>query len=231
MYEVIEKIFDGGELFEIAPLYAKNLIVGFARLGGASVGVVANQPRALAGTLDINASVKGARFVRFCDAFNIPVITLVDVPGYLPGLVQEHGGIIRHGAKLLYAYCEATVPKLTVITRKAYGGAFDVMGSKNVGGDFNFAWPTAEVAVMGAQGAVNLLYKKEIAKDGGKEKAMQLVEDYKKRFANPYVAAELGYLDDVIMPSETRQVLLAALEVQQNKRVERPARKHGNIPL
>ncbi len=231
MYEVIEKIFDGGELFEIAPLYAKNLIVGFARLGGASVGVVANQPRALAGTLDINASVKGARFVRFCDAFNIPVITLVDVPGYLPGLVQEHGGIIRHGAKLLYAYCEATVPKLTVITRKAYGGAFDVMGSKNVGGDFNFAWPTAEVAVMGAQGAVNLLYKKEIAKDGGKEKAMQLVDDYKKRFANPYVAAELGYLDDVIMPSETRQVLLAALEVQQNKRVERPARKHGNIPL
>jgi propionyl-CoA carboxylase beta chain len=231
MYEVIEKIMDGGELFEIAPLYAKNLIVGFARLGGAAVGIVANQPKAMAGTLDINASVKGARFVRFCDAFNIPIITLVDVPGYLPGVVQEHGGIIRHGAKLLYAYCEATVPKLTVITRKAYGGAFDVMGSKNVGGDFNFAWPTAEVAVMGAQGAVNLLYKKEIEKVGGKEKAIHLVEEYKKRFANPYVAAELGYVDDVIMPSETRQILLAALEVQQNKRVERPARKHGNIPL
>ena len=231
MYEVIEKIFDGGELFEIAPLHAKNLIVGFARLGGSSVGVVANQPRALAGTLDINASVKGARFVRFCDAFNIPIITLVDVPGYLPGMAQEHYGIIRHGAKLLYAYCEATVPKLTVITRKAYGGAFDVMGSKNVGGDFNYAWPTAEVAVMGAQGAVNLLYKKEIEKEGGREKAVQLVEEYKQRFANPYVAAELGYVDDVIMPSETRQILLAALEVQQNKRVERPARKHGNIPL
>jgi propionyl-CoA carboxylase beta chain len=231
MHSVITKIFDGGELFEIAPLFATNLITGFARLGGSVVGVVANQPKSLAGTLDINASIKGARFVRFCDAFNIPVVTLVDVPGYLPGISQEHNGIIRHGAKLLYAYCEATVPKLTVITRKAYGGAFDVMGSKNVGGDFNFAWPTAEVAVMGAQGAVNLLYKKDIEKDGGKERAATLVQEYKEKFANPYVAAELGYVDDVIMPSETRDILIAALKTQQNKRVERPARKHGNIPL
>lgn len=229
MYEVISRIFDAGELFEIAPLYARNLITGFARLGGFVVGVVANQPKVLAGTLDINASVKGARFVRFCDAFNIPVITLEDVPGYLPGTNQEHSGIIRHGAKLLYAYCEATVPKLTVITRKAYGGAFDVMGSKNVGGDYNFAWPTAEIAVMGAQGAVNLLYKKELEKDPSA--AAKLVEEYKEKFANPYVAAELGYVDDVIHPSETRKVLLAALEVQQTKRVDRPARKHGNIPL
>ena len=229
MYEVISRIFDGGELFEIAPLYARNMITGFARLGGYSVGIVANQPKFLAGTLDINASTKAARFVRFCDAFNIPIITLEDVPGYLPGTNQEHNGIIRHGAKLLYAYCEATVPKLTVITRKAYGGAFDVMGSKNVGGDYNFAWPSAEVAVMGAQGAVNLLYKKELEKEPGK--GTKLVDEYKERFANPYIAAELGFVDDVIYPHETRKLLLAALEIQQNKRVERPARKHGNIPL
>jgi len=231
MHEVITRIFDNGEFFEIAPLYATNLITGFSRLDGHSVGVVANQPKSLAGTLDIDASVKGARFVRFCDAFNIPVITFVDVPGYLPGTKQEHNGIIRHGAKLLYAYCEATVPKLTVITRKAYGGAFDVMGSKNVGGDFNFAWPTAEIAVMGAQGAVNLLYRKELEKAGTADKAKELVEEYKEQFANPYVSAELGYVDDVILPSETRQRLISALQVQQNKRVERPARKHGNIPL
>ncbi|HEY9676578.1 MAG TPA: acyl-CoA carboxylase subunit beta [Drouetiella sp.] len=230
MHQVIVRIFDNSEFFEISPFYATNIITGFARLGGHSVGVVANQPRSLAGTLDIDASVKGARFVRFCDAFNIPVITFVDVPGYLPGTKQEHSGIIRHGAKLLYAYCEATVPKLTVITRKAYGGAFDVMGSKNVGGDFNFAWPTAEIAVMGAQGAVNLLYRKEI-ENNGSDKSKQLVEEYKDQFANPYVSAELGYIDDVILPSETRKVLLAALQVQQNKRIERPARKHGNIPL
>ncbi|HEY9682027.1 MAG TPA: acyl-CoA carboxylase subunit beta [Oculatellaceae cyanobacterium] len=229
MYEVINRIFDSGEMFEIQPLFARNMITGFARLGGFVVGVVANQPKVLAGTLDINASTKGARFVRFCDAFNIPVITLEDVPGYLPGTTQEHNGIIRHGAKLLYAYCEATVPKLTVITRKAYGGAFDVMGSKNVGGDYNFAWPSAEVAVMGAQGAVNLLYKKELEKDASK--ATKLVDEYKETFANPYVAAELGYVDDVIYPHETRKYLLAALEIQQAKRVERPARKHGNIPL
>jgi acetyl-CoA carboxylase carboxyltransferase component len=231
MHEVIERIFDGGDFFEIAPYFATNLITGFAHLGGISVGVVANQPKSLAGTLDINASVKGARFVRFCDAFNIPIITFVDVPGYLPGTAQEHHGIIRHGAKLLYAYCEATVPKLTVITRKAYGGAFDVMGSKNVGGDYNFAWPTAEVAVMGAAGAVNLLYRKELEKQSDSVRSTQLIEEYKDRFANPYVAAELGYVDDVILPSETRQALLKALRIQQNKRVERPARKHGNIPL
>jgi len=231
MLSVITRIFDYGEFFQIAPFYATNLITGFARLGGHVVAVVANQPKSLAGTLDINASVKGARFVRFCDAFNIPLITFVDVPGYLPGTKQEHDGIIRHGAKLLYAYCEATVPKLTVITRKAYGGAFDVMGSKNVGGDYNFAWPTAEVAVMGAQGAVNLLYRKEFEKTGNQERLPELVEEYREKFANPYVAADLGYVDDVILPSETRRMLLAALNAQQNKRVERPARKHGNIPL
>lgn len=229
MHDIVVRIFDAGEFFEISPMHAPNLIVGFAHLGGHPVGVVANQPISLAGTLDIDASVKGARFVRFCDAFNIPVITFVDVPGYLPGTAQEHNGIIRHGAKLLYAYCEATVPKLTVITRKAYGGAFDVMGSKNVGGDFNFAWPTAEIAVMGAQGAVNLLYRKQLEKN--QEKGVELVQEYRDRFANPYVAAELGYIDDVLLPSETRSRLIAALSVQRNKRVERPARKHGNIPL
>ncbi|MBA3992083.1 MAG: methylmalonyl-CoA carboxyltransferase [Cyanobacteria bacterium DS2.3.42] len=236
MHDVITRIFDNGDFFEIAPLYATNLITGFARLHGETVGIVANQPKKLAGTLDINASIKGARFVRFLDAFNIPLITFVDVPGYLPGRTQEHNGIIRHGAKLLYAYCEATVPKLTVITRKAYGGAFDVMGSKNVGGDFNFAWPTAEIAVMGADGAVNLLYRKELDKlkdDASVASARhkELVAEYRERFANPYVAAELGYVDDVILPSETRKHLHAALSVQKNKRVERPKRKHGNIPL
>lgn len=231
MHSVIAGVFDFGEFFEIAPFFATNLITGFARLKGRTVGIVANQPKSLAGSLDINASVKGARFVRFCDAFNIPIITFVDVPGYLPGKSQEHNGIIRHGAKLLYAYCEATVPKLTVITRKAYGGAFDVLGSKNIGGDVNLAWPTAEIAVVGAEAAVNLLYRKELGQSQDKKRFNELVQEYRGRFANPHIAAELGYVDDVILPSETRKVLLAFLEVQRNKRVERPARKHGNIPL
>jgi propionyl-CoA carboxylase beta chain len=230
MKEVIKRLFDHGEFFEVAGLFARNLITGFSRLGGQVVGIVANQPKVLAGVLDIDASVKGARFVRFCDAFNIPIVTLVDVPGYLPGKNQEHMGIIRHGAKLLYAYCEATVPKLTVITRKAYGGAFDVLGSKNVGGDLNVAWPTAEIAVIGADGAVNILHKREIA-EGGKELAKKYIAEYRDRFATPYLSAELGYIDDVILPSETRRTLIEFLSVQQNKRVERPARKHGNVPL
>jgi len=200
-------------------------------LGGQSVGIVANQPKCLAGCLDINASVKGARFVRFCDAFNIPVITFVDVPGYLPGTNQEFSGIIRHGAKLLYAYCEASVPKLTVITRKAYGGAFDVMGSKNVGGDYNLAWPTAEIAVVGAEAAVNLLFRKELKDDSTGSRFKELVGEFRERFANPYIASQEGYIDDVILPSETRAKLIAALDVQKNKRVELPRRKHGNIPL
>ena len=231
MHKVIEKIVDGGDFFEISPHFAGNIITGFARLAGHSVGIVANQPRVLAGCLDINASVKAARFVRFLDAFNIPVVTFVDVPGYLPGTNQELGGIIRHGAKLLYAYCEATVPKLTVITRKAYGGAFDVMGSKNVGGDFNFAWPTAEIAVVGAEAAVNLLYRKELKADQDGKRFKELVQEFKDRFANPYIASQGGYIDDVIKPSETREKLIQALSVQKNKRVERPRRKHGNIPL
>ena len=231
MHEVITRVFDHGEFFEMSPYFAQNLITGFARLQGQTVGVVANQPKVLAGVLDIDASTKGARFIRFCDAFNIPIVTFVDVPGYMPGTAQEHHGIIRHGAKLLYAYCEATVPKLTVITRKAYGGAFDVMGSKNVGGDINLAWPTAEVAVMGAEGAVNLLYRKELTGANAAEKAKQLVHEYRETLANPYVSAELGYIDDVILPSETRHYLSEFLRAQQNKRKERPARKHGNIPL
>ncbi|MCA9816265.1 MAG: acyl-CoA carboxylase subunit beta [Candidatus Obscuribacterales bacterium] len=231
MHDVIERIFDFGEFLEISPYFAKNLITGFARLNGETVGIVGNQPSELAGCLDINASVKGARFVRFCDAFNIPVVTFVDVPGYLPGTSQEFGGIIRHGAKLLYAYCEATVPKLTVITRKAYGGAFDVMGSKNVGGDYNFAWPTAEIAVVGAEAAVNLLYRKELKGDDGQDRFKEMVAQYRSRFANPDIASEQGYIDDIILPSETRDHLGRALEIMRNKRVERPKRKHGNIPL
>ncbi len=231
MHDVIERIFDYSEFLEVSPYFAKNLITGFARLNGMPVGIVGNQPSELAGCLDINASVKGARFVRFCDAFNIPIITFVDVPGYLPGTSQEFGGIIRHGAKLLYSYCEATVPKLTVITRKAYGGAFDVMGSKNVGGDYNFAWPTAEIAVVGAEAAVNLLYRKELSGDDSKEKFDSMVAQYRGRFANPNIASEQGYIDDIILPTETRNHLIAALEILRNKRVERPKRKHGNIPL
>ncbi len=230
MIDVITKIFDENSFFELSPLYAANIITGFARLNGVSVAIVANQPKWLAGCLDINASTKAARFVRFCDAFNIPIITFVDVPGYLPGTNQEFDGIIRHGAKLLYAYCEATVPKLTVITRKAYGGAFDVMGSKNVGGDYNFAWPTAEIAVVGAQAAVNLLHRKDM-QNKTKEYFDEKVSEYRDKFANPYIAAQLGYVDDVIMPEQTRDYLIRSLEIQKNKRVERPARKHGNIPL
>lgn len=231
MHDVIKRIFDDGDFFEVSPHFAKNIITGFARLDGQSVGIVANQPKILAGCLDIDASVKAARFVRFLDAFNIPVITFVDVPGYLPGTTQEFGGIIRHGAKLLYAYCEATVPKLTVITRKAYGGAFDVMGSKNVGGDFNFAWPQAEIAVVGAEAAVNLLYRKELKEDKDGKRFAELVSEFRDRFANPYIASQEGYIDDVILPSETRDKLCMALEAQKNKRVETPRRKHGNIPL
>src|SRR5438132_1639231 len=232
MKAAIGAVVDEGSFMEVQEHFAQNLVVGFARLDGEVVGIVGNQPRILAGALDINASVKGARFVRFCDAFNIPLITFVDVPGFLPGTAQEYNGIIRHGAKLLYAYAEATVPKLTVITRKAYGGAYDVMSSKHIGGDFNYAWPAAEIAVMGPQAAVNVIFKREIAaaKEPAK-KAEQLVEDYKEKFANPYVAAERGFLDDVIEPQDTRPTLIRSLHLLKKKQVERPHRRHGNIPL
>jgi propionyl-CoA carboxylase beta chain len=229
---VIARVVDGGEFLEVHERWAQNIVVGFARLGGHSVGVVGNQPRSLAGVLDIDSSVKAARFVRFCDAFNIPLVTFVDVPGFLPGTAQEWGGIIRHGAKLLYAYAEATVPKLAVITRKAYGGAYDVMSSKHIRADFNFAWPTAEVAVMGPEGAVNIVFRRELADAADPEtRRRELIADYKERFANPYAAAERGYLDDVIEPRRTRPVLIDALETALTKREERPQRKHGNIPL
>jgi propionyl-CoA carboxylase beta chain len=230
--EVIGMIVDNNQFFEIHENYAQNVVVGFARLGGHSIGIIANQPSVLAGVLDIDASEKAARFVRFCDSFNIPIVTFVDVPGFLPGTVQEHHGIIRSGAKLLYAYCEATVPKLTVITRKAYGGAYDVMSSKHIRGDINLAWPTAEIAVMGPDGAVNIIFRKELdtADDPVKRKA-ELVADYKEKFANPYVAAQRGYIDDVIEPKETRPRLINALEMLSNKRDANPAKKHGNIPL
>lgn len=232
MYEVIQAIVDQGDFMEVQPDYAANIIIGFARLNGRSVGIVANQPAVLAGVLDINASTKAARFVRFCDCFNIPLITLVDVPGYLPGTAQEHGGIIRHGAKLLYAYCEATVPKITVITRKAYGGAYDVMSSKHIRGDINLAWPTAEIAVMGPEGAINILYRRELAEaEDPQALRIQLVEKYRNTFANPYVAASWGYLDDIIEPHQTRPRLINALEMLQNKRDENPPKKHGNMPL
>ncbi|MFZ5923492.1 MAG: acyl-CoA carboxylase subunit beta [Chloroflexota bacterium] len=230
--EVIRPIVDNGEFFEIHEHFAMNIVVGFARLGGHSIGIVANQPAVLAGVLDIDSSEKAGRFIRFCDSFNLPVLTFVDVPGFLPGTVQEHGGIIRSGAKLLYAYCEATVPKLTVITRKAYGGAYDVMSSKHIRGDVNLAWPTAEIAVMGPDGAVNIIFRKELdkAEDPVKRKA-ELVADYREKFANPYVAASRGYVDDVIEPRETRPRLINALEMLSNKRDSNPAKKHGNIPL
>src|SRR5438309_6270740 len=232
MHDVIRRVFDEGKFLEVQPFFGQNLITGFARLGGHSVGVVANQPKILAGALDINASVKGGRFVRFCDAFNIPIITFVDVPGFMPGTAQEYGGIIRHGAKLLYAYCEATVPKLTVITRKAYGGAYDVMSSKHINADYNVAWPTAEIAVMGPQGAVNVIFKREIAAAPDPQaKAKELVDDYVEKFANPYFAAERGYIDDIIEPQQTRPRLISALTMLHDKRVRRPRRKHGNIPL
>jgi propionyl-CoA carboxylase beta chain len=232
MGEVVRGVIDPDTLYELKPEFAPQLITGLARIGGRSVGIVANNPNHLAGVLDIDASVKGARFVRFCDAFNIPLVTFVDVPGFLPGSDQELGGIIRHGAKLLYAYCEATVPKLTVITRKAYGGAYDVMSSKHIGADLNLAWPTAEIAVMGAQGACNIIFKSEIsaAKDPEKKRA-ELTAAYSDKFANPYVAAARGYVDAVIMPDETRRYLLRALAASESKRVTRPRRKHGNIPL
>ncbi|HEY6570298.1 MAG TPA: acyl-CoA carboxylase subunit beta [Candidatus Limnocylindrales bacterium] len=232
MHDVIAHVVDEGDFLEIQPAWAANILVGFARLGGRAVGVVAQQPAVLAGALDIDASVKAARFVRTCDAFNVPLVTLVDVPGFLPGVAQEHGGIIRHGAKLLYAYCEATVPKVTVITRKAYGGAYDVMSSKHIRGDFNFAWPTAEIAVMGAEGAVNIIFKDEIAGavDSDAER-VRLVAAYEAEFSNPYVAAARGYIDEVILPSETRPRLIRALEVLANKQDTNPRKKHGNIPL
>src|SRR5687767_9545077 len=230
--EVIRMIVDGGQFFEIHENYAANIVVGFARLGGHSVGIVANQPAVLAGVLDIDASEKGARFVRFCDSFNIPIITFEDVPGFLPGTNQEHHGIIRSGAKLLYAYCEATVPKLTVITRKAYGGAYCVMSSKHIRGDLNLAWPSAEIAVMGPKGAVEILFKDEIARASAPaEAAARLAEEYTAKFANPYSAAARGYVDDVIDPRDTRPRLINALEMLSNKRDANPAKKHGNIPL
>jgi propionyl-CoA carboxylase beta chain len=232
MKDVIRHVVDDGDFLEIQPGWAANLIVGFARLGGRSVGIVAQQPAILAGALDIDSSVKGARFVRTCDAFNVPLVTFVDVPGFMPGVNQEHGGIIRHGAKLLYAYCEATVPKLAVITRKAYGGAYDVMSSKHVRGDLNFAWPTAEIAVMGAAGAVNIIFKDAIAKaDDPAAEQDRLVAEYEAEFANPYIAAGRGYIDEVILPSETRPRLIRGLEVLADKKDTNPPKKHGNIPL
>ena len=230
--DAIRLIVDGNIFFEIQEAYAPNIVIGFARLGGHSVGIVADQPAVLAGVLDINSSEKAARFVRFCDAFNIPIVTFVDVPGFLPGIAQEHGGIIRSGAKLLYAYCEATVPKLTVITRKAYGGAYDVMSSKHVRGDVNLAWPSAEIAVMGPEGAVNIIFRKELAQSKDPEKKQKkLVDDYREKFANPYIAASRGYIDDVIEPWETRPRLINALEMLSNKRDSNPPKKHGCIPL
>ena len=218
MVELIELVVDDGDFYEVHQHFARNIVVGFARLDGYTVGVVGNQPAVLAGTLDIDASTKGARFVRFCDAFNIPIVTFVDVPGFLPGVDQEHGGIIRHGAKLLYAYCEATVPRITVITRKAYGGAYVVMNSRSVGADISFAWPTAQIAVMGAQGAVNIIHRRTIA-------------EYEDTFSNPYIAAERGLIDEVIEPRETRPLLIQALDMLRTKRTQLPPKKHGNIPL
>jgi acetyl-CoA carboxylase carboxyltransferase component len=232
MLDLVHRVVDDGKLLEVHEHFAQNILVGFARLNGRPVGIVAQQPMVLAGVLDIDASVKGARFVRFCDCFNIPIVTFEDVPGFLPGIDQEHGGIIRNGAKLLYAYCEATVPKITIITRKAYGGAYDVMSSKHIRGDINLAWPSAEIAVMGSSGAVNIIFRRELAQAEDPEaKKAELVADYQERFANPYVAAGWGYVDDVIEPSETRPRVISALEMLQSKRDTNPPKKHGNIPL
>ncbi|MBI4317102.1 MAG: methylmalonyl-CoA carboxyltransferase, partial [Chloroflexi bacterium] len=232
MRDVIRHVVDDSDFLEVHEFFAQNIVVGFARLNGRSIGIVAQQPSVLAGVLDINASTKAARFVRFCDCFNIPLVTFTDVPGFLPGVGQEHGGVIRNGAKLLYAYCEATVPKVTVITRKAYGGAYCVMSSKHVRGDVNYAWPAAEVAVMGAEGAVNIIFKREIEESADPDAMrQQLIDEYAERFANPYVAAARGYIDDIIMPSETRPKLIIALEMLKNKRDTNPPKKHGNIPL
>ncbi len=229
--KVIKEILDDNYFFEVQEHYAKNIVIGFGRLGGKSVSIVANQPDVLAGALDINASDKGARFVRFCDAFNIPLITFEDVPGFLPGVAQEHGGIIRHGAKLLYAFAEATVPKITVITRKAYGGAYCVMASKHIRADVNFAYPTAEIAVMGPEGAVEIVYKRELdSKEGAKQRETK-VEEFREKFANPYIACEKGYLDEIIEPKFSRPKIIAALQMLENKRDSNPPKKHGNIPL
>jgi propionyl-CoA carboxylase beta chain len=230
--EIITAVVDDRHFFEVQSEYAKNIVIGFAHLGGRSVGIVANQPAFLAGVLDIDSSRKAGRFVRFCDCFNIPIITFVDVPGFLPGTAQEYGGIIGHGAKLLYAYCEATVPKITVITRKAYGGAYVVMSSKHIRGDINFAYPTSEIAVMGPDGAVNIVFRNELdsASDAVREKE-RLVADYRHTFANPFKAAELGYIDEIIMPEDTRPKLIRALQILENKRDKNPPKKHGNIPL
>ena len=230
--EIVRRVVDEGQFFEIQEAFAQNIVIGFARLGGHAIGLVANQPQVLAGVLDIDASEKAARFIRFCDAFNFPVITLVDVPGFMPGTLQEHGGIIRSGAKLLHAYCEATVPKVTIVLRKAYGGAYIVMSSKHLRGDVNLAWPSAEIAVMGPDGAVSIIFRKEMEKAGNPAaRKVELINDYREKFANPYVAAERGYLDDIIEPSETRPRLINALEMLKNKRDSNPAKKHGNIPL
>jgi len=232
MHDVVKRVVDDGEFYEVQRDYAQNIICGFAHLGGFSVGVVANQPAVLAGVLDIAASLKGARFIRFCDAFNIPLVTFEDVPGFLPGTAQEHGGIIKHGAKLLFAYCEATVPKLTVITRKAYGGAYDVMSSKHIRGDYNVAWPTAEIAVMGPTGAVEILFRREIAAASDPREATdKKIDEYREKFAHPYIAAGRGYVDDIIDPRDTRPRLIDALETLRTKRDRNPAKKHGNIPL
>src|SRR6266446_26157 len=231
MRDIITRVVDDGHFFEIQKDWAQNILIGFARLGGYSVGLVANQPAYLAGCLDIDASVKAARFVRFCDCFNIPIVTFVDVPGFLPGVQQEYGGIIKHGAKLLYAFCEATVPKITIITRKAYGGAYVVMSSKHIRGDVNFVYPTGEIAVMGPEGAVNIIFRGEIEAAGGNGERERLVADYRKTFANPFMAAELGYIDEIIAPEETRPRLIRSLEILQNKRDKNPPKKHGNIPL
>jgi propionyl-CoA carboxylase beta chain len=228
MKELIEKVADEGDFFEIGAEFGKNIITAFARLDGSTVGIVANQPMTLAGVLDIDASRKAARFVRFCDAFNIPIVTFVDVPGFLPGTRQELGGLIKHGAKLLFAYGEATVPKVTVITRKAYGGAYDVMSSKHLRGDVNYAWPSAEIAVMGAKGAVEIIFRADL---GDPEKIAARTKEYSDRFANPFVAASLGYIDDVIMPRETRRRIIRALMTLKNKKLENPWKKHDNIPL
>ncbi len=226
--DVITTVVDDNNFFEVQQHYAGNILIGFARMAGRSVGIVANQPNSFAGVLDINSSVKAARFVRFCDAFNIPIVTFVDVPGFLPGTVQEFGGIIKHGAKLLYAFAEATVPKITIIIRKAYGGAYDVMSSKHIGADFNLAWPSAEIAVMGPEGAVNIIYKSKIKTEEDRQKA---IVEYRETFANPYKAAELGYIDEIIMPRQTRSKIIQALEMTQNKMKKNPPKKHGNIPL
>ena len=230
--DVITRVVDESDFLDVHADYAMNIVVGFARLGGKPIGIIANQPAHLAGVLDIDSSIKGARFVRFCDCFNIPLVTFEDVPGFLPGTVQEHGGIIKHGAKLLYAYCEATVPKLTVITRKAYGGAYDVMSSKHIRGDINYAWPSAEIAVMGPRGAAEIIFRKEIAAADDPEAFLkQKEEEYRRLFASPFKAAERGYIDDVILPENTRPRLIRALRMVENKRDKNPPRKHGNIPL